>query len=264
MVHPVRVLTMASVKSPGLILKKIPFSETSLILKVFTRESGLITLIAKGAKRPKSKFHGLMDFFTLIQFIYPEKSKSEIHTLMDVGLIREFPRIKSDPGRQSLGHVFTELFLKYMSEPQQSHPHYELLLERLEQLDEAMDPDPVLHLCDFLLGLCSVSGFSPQFKACVNCGRGDLGFRVRMDPDQGGPVCGSCGGSDGAGSGIAFPGRLLRWLDRLQDMGARAGNLPREEEMLAETFLLSFLGKHAGGARPMKSLDFYHQMLGAA
>jgi prenyltransferase beta subunit len=47
-------------------------------------------------------------------------------------------------------------------------------------------------------------------------------------------------------------------------MGVRAGNLPREEEMLAETFLLSFLGKHAGGMRPMKSLDFYHQMLGAA
>jgi DNA repair protein RecO (recombination protein O) len=256
---------MASVKSPGLILKKIPFSDTSLILKVFTRESGLITLIAKGAKRPKSKYHGLLDFFTLDQFIYPEKSKSEIHTLLDAGLVREFPRIKSDPGRQSLGHVFMELYLKYMSEPAQSHPHYELLLERLEQLDEAGPGfDPVLHLCDFLLGLCSVSGFSPQFTACVQCGREDLGFRVRMDPDLGGPVCGACIGSGAGAGGIAFPGRLLRWLDRLQDMGVRAGRLPREEESLAEDFLLSFLGKHAGGARPMKSLDFYHQMLGAA
>lgn len=256
---------MASVKSPGLILKKIPFSDTSLILKVFTRESGLITLIAKGAKRPKSKFHGLLDFFTLDQFVYPEKSKSEIHTLIDAGLIREFPRVKSDPGRQSLGHVYMELYLKYMPEPAQSHPHFELLLERMESLEGAgADFDPILHLCDFLLGLCSVSGFSPQFTVCVQCGREDLGFRVRMDPDLGGPVCGSCGGAGAGTSGIAFPGRLLRWLDRLQDLGARAGRLPREEEALAETFLLSFLGKHAGGARPMKSLDFYHQMLGAA
>jgi DNA repair protein RecO (recombination protein O) len=253
---------MASVKSPGLILKKIPFSDSSLILKVFTRESGLVTLIAKGAKRPKSKYSGLLDFFTLDQFIYPEKSKSEIHTLLEVGLIRDFPRLKADPARQSLGHVFMELYLKYVAEPAQSHPHYEMLLERLEQIEEEGDGDfdPVLHLCDFLLGLCSVSGFSPQFLECVQCGRPATGFRVRMDPDLGGPVCASCAGA-GAG-GIAFPGRLLRWLDRVQDMGVRAGRLPREEESQAEAFLLSFLGKHAGGERPMKTLDFYHQMLG--
>lgn len=254
---------MASVKSPGLILKKVPFSDSSLILKVFTRESGLITLMAKGAKRQKSKFHGLLDFFTLDQFIYPEKSKTDIHILMEAGLIRDFPRLKADPARQSLGHVFMELYLKYMSEPEQSHPHYELLLERLEQLDEASGPgfDPVLHLCDFLLGLCALSGFSPQFTECVQCGRKAEGFRVRLDPDLGGPVCAACGGA-GAG-GVAFPGRLLRWLGRVQELGVRAGRLPREEEALAEAFLLSYLGKHAGGARPMKTLDFYHQMLGA-
>lgn len=255
---------MASVKSPGLILKKTPYSDTSLILKVFTRESGLVTLIAKGAKRPKSKFAGLLDFFTLDQFIYPEKSKSEIHTLMDAALIRDFPRLKADPARQSLGHVFMELYLKYVAEPGVSHPHYEWLVEHLERIDEAGAEsfDPILHLCDFLLGLCAVSGFSPQFTECVQCGRPAKGFRVRLDPDLGGPVCSACAGA-GAG-GMAFPGRLLRWLDRLQEMGERAGRLPREEESLAEAFLLSFLGKHAGGARPMKSLEFYREMLGTS
>jgi DNA repair protein RecO (recombination protein O) len=253
---------MASVKSPGLILKKIPFSDSSLILKVFTRESGLVTLIAKGAKRPKSKFSGLLDFFTLDQFIYRDSSKSEILTLADVGLIRDFPRLKSDPARQSLANVFMELYLKYAAEPAQSYPHFEMLLERLEALDEAGDGsfDPVLHLCDFLLGLCAVSGFSPQFTDCVQCGTTELGFRVRMDPDLGGPVCSSCAAT-GAG-GMAFPARSVRWLDRLQDLGVRAGRLSRDEESQAESFLLAFLGKHAGGARPMKTLDFYHEMLG--
>ncbi len=276
---------MASLKSPGIILKRTPYSETSLILKVYTRESGLITLMAKGAKRPKSKFHGLLDFFNLCQFIYPEKSKSEIHPLMDAGLVREFPRLKSDPARQSLAHVFMELYLKYMHEPARSPPHYAWLLERLESLDEAGagPEDRVLRLCDFVLGLCAVSGFSPQFTVCVHCGRGldvataatagsaaaaaprgreGRALRVGLDADLGGPVCPSCAGS-GAG-GATYPGRLLRWLDRIQDQGERAGHLPRSEEMQAEAFLLAFLGKHAGGARPVKSLEFYHQMLGAA
>lgn len=256
---------MASLKSPGLILKKTPFSDSSLILKVYTRESGLITMIAKGAKRAKSKYHGLLDFFTLDQFVYPAKSKSEIHTLLEAGLIRDFRRLKSDPARQSLAHVFLELYLKYVPEPAQSHPHFELLLERLERIDEA-EPrsfDPVLELCDFLLGLCAVSGFSPQFSECAHCGRNDLAFRVRLDPDLGGPVCTACSG-EGHGSGASYPARLLRWLSRVQERGPRAGRLPREEEAQAEAFLLAFLGKHAGGSRPMKSLVFYREMLGAA
>jgi DNA repair protein RecO (recombination protein O) len=252
---------MPSIKSPGLILKKVPFSDTSVILKVFTRESGLITLIAKGAKRPKSKYHGLLDFFTLNQFVYPEKSKSDILTLLDVSLIRDFPRLKREPGRQALGHVFMEVYTKYMHEPAASPPHYELLVEGMEQLEDVGDDrfDAVLHSCDFLLGLCAVSGFSPQFTECVQCGREALGFRVRMDPDQGGPLCSVCSGV--GGGGMTFSGRLLRWLDRVQLLGVRAGRFPRDEELQAESFLLSFLGKHAGGSRIIKSLDFYRQML---
>lgn len=255
---------MATLKSPGLILRKTPYSETSLILKVYTRESGLITLMAKGAKRPKSRFAGLLDFFTLNQFIYPERSRSEILTLTDASLIREFPRLKADPAGQALAHVFMELYLKYMHEPAHSPPHYAWLVERLESLDEAgTGPrDHVLRLCEFVLGLCSVSGFSPQFSRCVHCGRETAALRVRLDVDHGGPICASC--AEAGAGGASYPGRLLRWLDRVQAQGERAGHLPRSEEMQAEAFLLAFLGKHAGGARPVKSLDFYHQMLGAA
>lgn len=252
---------MASIKSPGLILKKTPFSETSLILKVFTRESGLITLIAKGAKRTKSKYHGLLDFFTLNQFVYPEKSKSDILTLMEVSLIHDFSRLKTNPTRQALGNVFMELYTKYMHEPASSPPHYELLVEAMEQLDQAFPKnfDPIAHACDFLLGLCAVSGFSPQFLECVHCDCTELGIRVRMDAELGGPVCSNC--SENVSGSMTFPARLLRWMDRVQMEGLRAGRLPREEELQAEGFLLAFLGKHAGGARQVKSLDFYHQML---
>lgn len=262
---------MAAIKSPGLILRKTPYSETSLILKVYTRESGLITLMAKGAKRPKSRFAGVLDFFTLDQFIYPEKSRTEIHTLTDASLIQDFPRVKTDPAVQALAHVFLELYLRYLPEPQPSPAHYAWLVGQLESLDGAEGiRDHVLRLCDFILGLCSVSGFSPQFSVCVQCGRDmasasgsarGAALRVHMDPDLGGPVCAACSVT-GAGGGPVFSGRALRWLDRVQSLGELAGHIPRSEELQAEAFLLAFLGKHAGGARPVKSLEFYHQMLG--
>jgi DNA repair protein RecO (recombination protein O) len=257
---------MASIKSPGLVLRKIPYSETSLILKVYTRESGLVSLMAKGAKRAKSKFRGLLDYFNLNQFLYPDKSRSEMMTLTDAGLIREFPRLKSDPARQALAHVFMELFLKYVQEPHSSAPHYELLLEHFEGLDETDGGGPSsadfsLRLCDFLLGLSAVSGFSPQFSRCAQCGGAIAGLRVRMDPDLGGPLCASCAGHT---AGPILPGRVLQWLDRIQLQGMMAGGQPKSDEMQAEAFLLAFLGKHAGGTRTLQSLDFYRQMLGAA
>lgn len=239
-------------------LRKIPFSETSLILKVYTRESGLVSLMAKGAKRPKSRFAGLLDFFNLNQFLYPEKSRSEIMTLADAGLIREFPRLKSDPVRQALAHLFMESFLKYVQEPHKSLPHYELLLGHLEGLDEASGlGDLALRLCDFLLGLAAASGFSPQFAHCAQCGGVITGLRVRMDPELGGPLCASCAGQ---AAGAVLPRRVVLWLDRVQAQGVLAGGQPRSDERLAEDFLLAFIGKHSGGTRPLQSLEFYRKM----
>lgn len=252
---------MASLKSPGLVLKKTAFSETSLILKVFTRDSGLVTLIAKGAKRPHSKFRGVLDFFVLNEFLYSDRSKSEILTLTDAALIRDFPRLKGDPAKQSLANVFLEVYLKYMHGPEQALPQFELLLEHLDGLEgEVESPsERALRLCDFLLGLCAVSGFSPQFIRCVQCGRPVSALPMRMDHGLGGPVCVSCEGGEG---GPVFRGKTLQWLGRVQEQGMRAGHVTRNEEAQAGTFLLAFVGEHAGGARPLKSLEFYRQMTG--
>ena len=43
------------------------YKETSLLLKIFTRNDGLINAIAKGAKRKKSKFSGYLEPFQLIE-----------------------------------------------------------------------------------------------------------------------------------------------------------------------------------------------------
>jgi hypothetical protein len=82
-----------------------------------------------------------------------------------------------------------------------------------------------------------------------------------MDPDLGGPLCARCAGHT---AGPVLPGRVVAWLDRVQAQGQRAGGMPKSDALQAEAFLLAFFGKHAGGARPLKALDFYRQMQGAA
>jgi DNA repair protein RecO (recombination protein O) len=44
----------------GFVLHSYPYSETSLLVEAFTREHGRVPLIAKGAKRPRSAWRGVL------------------------------------------------------------------------------------------------------------------------------------------------------------------------------------------------------------
>ncbi|MDH4215716.1 MAG: recombination protein O N-terminal domain-containing protein, partial [Gallionella sp.] len=45
---------------PAFVLHSYPFSETSLILDVFSRNHGRLPIMARGARRPKSSLRGVL------------------------------------------------------------------------------------------------------------------------------------------------------------------------------------------------------------
>jgi DNA repair protein RecO (recombination protein O) len=71
----------------GFIVGRMPFGNTSLILRTLTEPAGRLTLMAKGALRPKSPFTGQLDLFYLADFLYQPSRAGEIHTLREVKLI---------------------------------------------------------------------------------------------------------------------------------------------------------------------------------
>jgi DNA repair protein RecO (recombination protein O) len=71
----------------GFIIGRMPFSNTSLILRTLTREAGRLTFMAKGATRPKSPFAGALDLFYLADFLYAPSRSGEMHTLREVKLV---------------------------------------------------------------------------------------------------------------------------------------------------------------------------------
>ena len=48
---------------PAFILHAYPYKETSLIVEAFVREFGRVGMVAKGAKRPRSELHVLLQTF---------------------------------------------------------------------------------------------------------------------------------------------------------------------------------------------------------
>jgi DNA repair protein RecO (recombination protein O) len=84
----------------GLILRRRPLTETSLIVSWLTPDFGRIATVAKGARRPKSPFAGKLDLFYLADLSFQRSRRSELHTLREVSLLETHSAL-----RQELGYL---------------------------------------------------------------------------------------------------------------------------------------------------------------
>lgn len=71
----------------GFIIARMPFGNTSLIVRCLSQEAGRLTFIAKGATRPKSPFTGMIDLFYLADFLYQPARTGDMHTLREIKLL---------------------------------------------------------------------------------------------------------------------------------------------------------------------------------
>jgi len=65
---------------PAFILQHRPYRESSALLDVFTRDFGIIPVLAKGVRKEKSKLAGILQPFSLLQLSYLNKHELKILT----------------------------------------------------------------------------------------------------------------------------------------------------------------------------------------
>jgi DNA repair protein RecO (recombination protein O) len=119
----------------AILLRRIRFSETSLILTWFGRETGKIKVIAKGALRPGSAFAGKIDLFFRCDLTISRSQKSEIHTLRELVVVEAFLNIRTNYLTTLTASYFTEL-VEEATEPEHAEPEiYDLLRRGLTYLE---------------------------------------------------------------------------------------------------------------------------------
>lgn len=115
---------------PAYVLHSYPYRETSLIIEAFTRDFGRISLMARGARRPRSAMRGLLMAFQPLEFAWA--GKGEVPNLMKVEWQGGVPL----PSGQSLlcGYYLNELLVNLLprDDPHQTlFAHYGTMLHRL-------------------------------------------------------------------------------------------------------------------------------------
>lgn len=182
---------MPAEKATAIVLRKVDFSESSLVVSLFTREFGKIDGLAKGAKRLKGPFESALDLLALCRIVFLRKTSETLDLLTEAKLERRF-RV-TGPGLEGLyaGYYVAEL-LSEMTDRYDPHPElFDLADDTLAGLGAGDDVSK--RLLRFELGALRELGHLPALECCAECGKPiAISGRITFGLLDGGALCPRC------------------------------------------------------------------------
>ncbi|MDD5543728.1 MAG: DNA repair protein RecO [Acidobacteriia bacterium] len=163
---------MPLVNAEGLILRTLPLSESDLIAVLFTREHGKIRVVAKGARRLKSRFGGSLGPMNRVRVSYYEKENRELLYLNSCELLESAFALQSDYELQTVCAYFTEVVDVFFLEREANAPLFRLVAVILKSA--ALNPGVMRLLAYFNFWVLRLSGLLPGLAVCAVCGKGLL------------------------------------------------------------------------------------------
>ncbi len=260
---------MSSEKATAIVIRTVEFSETSLVVTLFTREFGKIGALAKGGRRLKGPFESALDLLALSGIVFLHKSSDALDLLTEAKLLRRFRPAGRDLGGLYAGYYIAEL-LDGLTDEDDPHPElFDLADQTLAALAAGDDSrgltapgkttapgETVAKLTmRFELGALRLLGHLPSLDHCVECGAAvkQLG-RVAFGQLDGGVLCPDC--RAGKKQIVMVNAGVLRTMAQLADTDGAAWRRtkiesaqPRRAARPAEPLCHATLGQEAQDAR---------------
>ena len=182
---------MSSEKATAIVIRTIEFSETSLVVTLFTREFGKIGALAKGARRLKGPFESALDLLALCRIVFLHKSSDALDLLTEAKLLRRFR-----PAGRSLAGLYAAYYVAELlgEMTDDDDPHPELFDLADQTLAALAGGEPVgKWIVRFELGALRLLGHAPSLDDCVECGAAVAPMgRVAFGLLDGGVLCPKC------------------------------------------------------------------------
>ena len=145
------------------LLHQRSYGETSIIADVFTQKSGKISFIAKGAKKPKSKFFGYLVPFQKLKITY--SGRSELKTLTSID--RDLASNSSTFSKVSYSLLYiNELLMKLLPKDAKHEELFVLYDEFLKKINKNYNLE--ISLRHFELDLLDMLGYGFDYDSEID------------------------------------------------------------------------------------------------
>ncbi len=178
-------------KTRSLILKVLPYRESSLILDLFTEKHGLVHGIAKGARKKKSKQDFLERGF-LIELILYIKPHRDLNIVGTFNVLDFFQSIRSNLVKAAIRDAAFETILAAIT-VSDFHPElFEFFLKFLSYIQSAPEKDcNPFALWLFYYRFSQYMGFGFNLEKCIICQK-KISSNAFLNMGRGGLICNSC------------------------------------------------------------------------
>ncbi len=170
-------------KTDAVVLRVVEYSETSLVVTLYTRQFGKLAAIAKGARRPKSPFEGALDLLSVCDVVLIRKPADQLAILTEAKLVRRFRGGENQAWSRSArlarlhgAYYLVELLRRLVEDGQGQENLFELLLATIARIEGRADL--LATILYFEVQALKLLGHAPRTQSCVCCGR----WRSAGDP----------------------------------------------------------------------------------
>jgi DNA repair protein RecO (recombination protein O) len=207
---------VALYKSKGIVLRSMRYGEADRILDLYTPERGLVSTIAKGIRRTKSRFGGRLEPLSCVDFLaYGGRT---LDTITQAEVLRSFHGVREDLARLEVAGSMVATVRALAGGDEADRRLFNLLYHALDAL-ETRDRGHEAMRSAFALKLSTLAGYAPQLDACLSCDF-DLDDHPHAGilyyaPDLGGALCKECRSENPAGDAFPVPPGTLAALRTL-------------------------------------------------
>jgi len=242
---------MTVLATDAIVLHVADYLESSRILRLVTRDAGVQSVLARGARSSRKRFGAAVDLFAEGQAQIQLKPGRDLHTLVSFEVTRARAGLGMQLDRFAAASAIGEVALRLLHDEAAPGVFSTLsgALDALAQVEPGLSTSTALGA---LWVLVSEVGFHPSLDECAECHTPlEATVALRFHHGAGGALCARC-------SRLLPGGRLLpaderqilrRWLD---------GQVPAVAESSArahQRLLREFLSQHLPDGRAWRAFQ---------
>ncbi len=203
-------------KTEAIVLSAMKFRDTSKIVRLYTREFGKVSVIAKGARDAKSKFRGALEPMNHVACVMYRNNNRDLQLLSQCDIMQSFRSVSDSMEKMFAAMSAVELVDIVSHDEDENQTLFHLLLNHIRVVNSATK-QPSLALYYFETKLSELLGFKPELMRCTHCEksmeREEENYRGYATTSSG-ILCKNC--SEGLNNAEKISTASLAVLQRLQ------------------------------------------------
>lgn len=239
---------MPLLRTRAVIIRSQRWGDADRIVTLYSSDLGKIRGAARGARRMKTRFGGVLEPFGIVDVTLFQKTPDALGQISQIDLVKNFKAVREDLGVMAAAAKMVRMVEMITADRDPNPEMYSALVYGLENLLPGRDL--ALTTLLFQIHVLGYTGFRPQIDRCTECGNiASPHMPQWFSPRLGGMVCNNCG-QQGVGRLLAVSKGSLAFIEQARRLPMASlsrlkaiGTVRIEVEEAIEAYFQTVVGK---------------------